>query len=139
MQPSFLPGWGASFTGSGCTLTPPLSSPPPPPRGGNRHYLVVAKNVSLSYCIELRNCETSLSELMCTSFVLTLRLLLICMSAWHHQHLCMSACIPDPWVTYSKQLSGHEFCMLCASKWLVGSGVRSPPSSLGGEQGGVRV
>ena len=31
------------------------------------------KNVSLSYCIELRKCETSLSELVCTSFVLTNR------------------------------------------------------------------
>ena len=57
----------------------------------------------------------------------TLWIFLICMSAWHHQHLCMSACITDPWVTYSKQLTGHELCMVCAGKWLVGSGDTPPP------------
>ena len=51
-------------------LPPPLSSPPSR-GGGGRHLLVPAKNVSLSYCTELRNCETSSSDLMCTSFVLT--------------------------------------------------------------------
>ena len=40
--------------------------------------------------------------------------------------LCMSACITDPWVTYSKQLTGHELCMVCAGKWLVGSGDGRP-------------
>ena len=82
----------------------------------------------------------------------------ICMSAWHHQHLCMSACITDPWVTYSKQLIGHELCMVCAGKGLAGSGDGPPPTGgdchlvtvppLGGGggvaregagQGGVRV
>ena len=24
---------------------------------------------------------------------------LIYMSAWHHQHLCLSACITDPWLS----------------------------------------
>ena len=46
--------------------------------------------------------------------------------AWHQQHLCMSACIPDPRATYSKQLTGHEFYILCAGKWSVGSGVHPP-------------
>ena len=46
--------------------------------------------------------------------------------AWHHQHLCMSVCIPEPWATYSKRLTGHEFCIVCAGKWLVCSGVRPP-------------
>ena len=41
----------------------PHPCPPPPPLGGNRHWLV-EKNVSVSYCIEVRNCETSFSELM---------------------------------------------------------------------------
>ena len=40
--------------------------------GGGGHWLVPENSVSVSYCTELRNCETSLSELMCTSsFVLT--------------------------------------------------------------------
>ena len=47
--------------------------------------------------------------------------------AWRHQHLCMSACITEPWATYSKQLTGHEFCIVCTRKWLVGSGVHLPP------------
>ena len=57
---------------------------------------------------------------------ITLRIFLICMSAWHHQHLRMSAPITDPWVTYSKQRTGHELCMVCAGKWLVGSGDAPP-------------
>ena len=52
---------------------PPLLVHPPPGEGGRggRHWLVPGKNVPVSYRIELRDCETSLSELMCTSFVLT--------------------------------------------------------------------
>ena len=37
---------------------------------------------------------------------------LFALYAWHHQHLCMSACIPDLWATYSKQLTGHEVYMV---------------------------
>ena len=42
----------------------------------------------------------------------------------------MSACIPDPWATYSKRLTGHEFYIVCAGKWLVRSG--HPPRGGGG-------
>ena len=45
---------------------------------------------------------------------------------WHHQHLCMSLCLPKPHATYSMTLVGHEFCRVCAGKWLVGSGVHPP-------------
>ena len=52
--------------------------PPPPPLvhppqggGGGSHWLISGKNVSVSYWIELCNRETSLSELMWTSFVVT--------------------------------------------------------------------
>ena len=34
---------------------------------------------------------------------------------------------PEPWATYNKQLTGHEFCIVCAGKWLVCSGVAPPP------------
>ena len=56
-----------------------------------------------------------------------LRILLICIT-----HLCILSCIPESWVTYSKQLTGHEFHILCAGKWLVGSGVH--PSTITGQQ-----
>ena len=55
---------------------------------------------------------------------------LFALRARHHQHLCMSACIPGPWATYSKQLTGHEFYLACADKCLVRSG--APPPPLGG-------
>ena len=63
--------------------------------------------------------------------------------AWHSQHLCMSACISEPWATYSKQLTGHEFCIVSAGRWLVRSGVhprlfftcqRSEGDGYGGEE-----
>ena len=54
--------------------TPPPSTPPPPrvppPQGGNRHRLVPKKIATVSYCAGLHNYESSLSELMHTSFVL---------------------------------------------------------------------
>ena len=52
---------------------------------------------------------------------------LFALCAWHHQHLCMSACIPDPWATCNKRLAGHEFYIVCADKWLVESRVHPPP------------
>ena len=63
-----------------------------------------------------------------------------CLSAsctWHPQHRCMSACISEPWATYSKQLTSHELCIVCAGKWLVGGGVHlatapPPPPGVGG-------
>ena len=51
-------------------MSNPLSPPPPKsirPGGG---LLVPEKNASMSYA-EDRNCETLLSEIVCTSFVLT--------------------------------------------------------------------
>ena len=56
---------------------------------------------------------------------------LFALYAWHHQHLCMSACIPDPWATYSKQLTGHELHMVRIGQWLFGSGAH-PPQGVGG-------
>ena len=32
-------------------------------------------------------------------------------------------CILEPLMTYGKQLTGHDFCMVCAGKWLVYDGV----------------
>ena len=54
-----------------CPSPPPVSIPPPPGGGGNRHRLVQKKNATVSYCTGLHNYESSLLELMCTSFVLT--------------------------------------------------------------------
>ena len=49
----------------GCHL-PPMSSPPPPVHreGGDCHWLVPEKKTCQLHCRELRNCETSISELM---------------------------------------------------------------------------
>ena len=57
------------------------------------------------------------------------RFCLFASCAWHHLHLCISARIPDPWATYSKQLTGHEFYIVCAGR----NSVRPP----GGGGGGV--
>ena len=62
---------------------------------------------------------------------------LFALFALHHQHLCtISIYAPSAsmhvsvlWATYSKQLTGHEFCIVCARKWLV-------CSPLGGGGGG---
>ena len=45
--------------------------------------------------------------------------------------LCMSVCISEPWATYSKQLIGHKFCVLCGGNLFVGDGVY-PPRGGGG-------
>ena len=53
-------------------LLPPPPHVHPPLGGGNRHRLVPKKNnATVSYCTGLHNCESSLLELMRTSFVLT--------------------------------------------------------------------
>ena len=46
----------------------------------------------------------------------------------------MSPRITDPWATYNKHLTNHEFYIVCASKWLVGSGGH-PPLGEGGSLG----
>ena len=48
--------------------------------------------------------------------------------------LCMSACIPEPWATYSKQLIGHKFCIVCSGNLFLGDSVY-PPGGGGGSLG----
>ena len=50
-------------------LHTPVSTPPP--GGGDRHRLVPKKNATVSHCTGSHNHESSLLELMRTSFVLT--------------------------------------------------------------------
>ena len=52
-------------------VQPPPLSTPPLGGGGGRHCLVPKKNVLLPYCTGLCHRDTSLSEIMVTSFVLT--------------------------------------------------------------------
>ena len=47
----------------------------------------------------------------------------------------MPACIQEPLVTNSQQVTGHEFCMVWAHKCLVRCGVYSPPPPRGGGGG----
>ena len=49
--------------------------------------------------------------------------------ASHYEHLCMSACIQEPLATWSKQVTGHDFCTVWADQCLVCSGVH--PSQWG--------
>ena len=50
----------------------------------------------------------------------------------HHLHgTILSACIPEPWATYSKQLIGHKFCVVCGGNLFVGDGVYPPPGGGG--------
>ena len=46
--------------------------------------------------------------------------------------LCMSVCISEPWATYSKQLIGHKFCLVCGGNLFLGNGVYPPPPPRGG-------
>ena len=52
-------------------LPPPPRVHPPPGGGGDRHRLVPKNNATVSYCAGLHIYESSLLELMRTSFVLT--------------------------------------------------------------------
>ena len=63
-------------------------------------------------------------------YIVDLRYLHVCMAPSASVHV--TVCITDPCVTYSKQLTGHELCMVCAGKWLVGSGDAPPPPPRGG-------
>ena len=49
--------------------------------------------------------------------------------------LCMSVCISEPWATYSKQLIGHKFCVVCSGNLFVGDGVYPPPGGGGASLG----
>ena len=61
----------------------------------------------------------------------TLRILLICMCAWHHQHLCSVY----PRLGNLQQLTGPEICIVCAGKWLAGpEWCTPPPPPRGGEE-----
>ena len=44
----------------------------------------------------------------------------------------MSVCISEPWATYSKQLTGHKFCIVCGGNLFVGDGVYPPRGGGGG-------
>ena len=45
----------------------------------------------------------------------------------------MSVCISEPWATYSKQLIGHKFCVVCGGNLFDGDGVY-PPGGGGGDR-----
>ena len=55
-------------------------------------------------------------------------------------NLCMLVCISEPWATYSKQLIGHKFCVVCGINLLVGGrvygslGHGSPRGGVGGNR-----
>ena len=61
-----------------------------------------------------------------------LRLLLICIMCMAPSAFMHVSVIPHPWVTYNKQLTGHEFHIVCTSKWLVESAVHPTPWGGGG-------
>ena len=61
-----------------------------------------------------------------------MRILLVCIICMAPFDLCISVCFSEPWATYSKQLIGHKFCVVCGGNLFVGNGVYPPGGGGGG-------